>query len=431
VVAVQLPRLIIRAVLVAVGLTLIASVALDDADAGVDPGEFVFGTALSPPVPSQISVDGVPRDTWGLRWLALPPGEHELSFSDVPGYLTPASYTFVAGDGGGMWHVVSFLEMSSLRVTTEPPVDASIFLDGVSVDQWGLWTFVEPGAHEVCFGDVAGFVAPECQAFESAAGESVVLTGAYTPSDGAPGPLGLGRLRVVSDPPVPTTVLVDGVRRSDWGLTWLALAPGEYTVGFTDVPGFGTPDERLVTVVAGETTTVVGTFDPLVSLRVSLEPSEPLAVVVNGVDRNRWGLWTEFPQGEYEVCLDGTINWSGPDCQVVQLEGPPVHITMEPVPIPPSTSSTVTPVLIAPTSGLWNRTNGFLVWVSDNLDGRVLQLRVGANTTEAQCDPFGTIYTTCSIRGWAGPVAPSTVSEPIEISLDGGPWHVIGSFSYE
>ena len=35
-------------------------------DAGAGPGEGSLRATISPPVPSQISVDGIPRDTWSL-----------------------------------------------------------------------------------------------------------------------------------------------------------------------------------------------------------------------------------------------------------------------------------------------------------------------------------------------------------------------------
>jgi hypothetical protein len=47
----------------------------------------------NPAVPTQVIVDGVPRDTWGLNWLELPPGVHVVEFTDVPGFVTPPPVT--------------------------------------------------------------------------------------------------------------------------------------------------------------------------------------------------------------------------------------------------------------------------------------------------------------------------------------------------
>lgn len=41
------------------------------------------------------------------------------------------------------------------------------------------------------------------------------------------------------------------VALDQWGVNWLKLAPGNYTVSFGDVPGFETPAPQAITVGAG------------------------------------------------------------------------------------------------------------------------------------------------------------------------------------
>ena len=48
----------------------------------------------SPGVMTQIEVDGIPRDEWGLNWVKMPLGSHTLTFSDVWNCGTPEPQTF-------------------------------------------------------------------------------------------------------------------------------------------------------------------------------------------------------------------------------------------------------------------------------------------------------------------------------------------------
>ncbi|MCH7583856.1 MAG: M15 family metallopeptidase, partial [Acidobacteria bacterium] len=61
-------------------------------------------------------------------------------------------------------------------------------------------------------------------------------------------------LRVVTDPPVASQILIDGNPVDTWGLTWLKLPPGSYAVSFSDLEGFSTPAAQTITITE-ETTT--------------------------------------------------------------------------------------------------------------------------------------------------------------------------------
>ena len=81
----------------------------------------------------------------------------------------------------------------------------------------------------------------------------VVAWNAAGDSISAPAGAGEGYLRVTTSPALPSQILVNGVPRDTWGLTWLKLPPGDYEVSFTDMPGFTTPAPQTVTVLAGVT----------------------------------------------------------------------------------------------------------------------------------------------------------------------------------
>lgn len=264
----------------------------------------------SPAVPSTIRVDGVDRGQWGLTWVDIEAGEHEVCFSGVPGFRTPPCEQVVVPEGGtGVFSGV-FEPLVALQVSTAPAVPATISLrdvtgggSAVAMDDWGVQTFVPDGrTFEVCFGPVAGFTAPGCEQFTTS-GAPVTVTGDYVGAPGAPGPVGLGMLRVTTEPAVPSTISVDGEVRDDWGLNWLQLAPGSYEVCFGDVPGFGTPACEQAVVTAGATATVVGQFDTLGLLAVSTDPAVESTISVNGLPRDDWGVWLPITAGDHEVCF--------------------------------------------------------------------------------------------------------------------------------
>jgi len=88
----------------------------------------------------------------------------------------------------------------------------------------------------------------------------------------------------------------------DWGLNWVKLPAGTHEVCFSGVPGFMTPPCRTVEVVPGVTTTTQGEFVQRGLLRVDVEPSVAIDVVIDGVPRNQFGLFSFFSPGSYEVC---------------------------------------------------------------------------------------------------------------------------------
>jgi hypothetical protein len=281
-----------------------------------------------PPVASQILIDGQPADTWGLTWLKLPPGTYEVSFRDLEGFTTPGAATVTVSEGATTAHTGTFAQRGFLRVLTDPPVPATISVDGTPRNDWGMWTDLVPGTYQVCFGGVEDFTPPACEEAIVSAGDTTTITGTYTAAPGTAGPTDYGWLRVVTNPPVPSQIIVDGIARDTWGLNWLKVPPGTYDVSFSDLEGFTTPTPQTVDVVSGTTTAVQGDFIQRGWLRVLTSPPVVGTVLVDGVPRNDWGLWTDFEPGTYEVCFGAVSGLTAPNCQsAVVAAGDTVTIT--------------------------------------------------------------------------------------------------------
>jgi len=296
------------------------------APVGTGLARITTGTDLSSDagVPGTISIDAVPRDTFGLNWLKLPAGTYDVSFSDVPGFGTPAdlSVTIVAGGVGEAKGI--YKALGWMRVITDPPVPATIFVDGVPRNDWGVWVALPPGTYEVSFGEVDGFRPPTKQTATVRPEEVTTVVGAYRRIPGAkgPDPSTYGLLRVTTqldDRPsgAPSTILVDDIPRDVWGLAWMKISPGVHSVEFTDVPGLGTAPPQRVEVLAGGTAEVAGVFRAYGSLRILTEPPVPGTIFVDGIPRNDWGMWQSMPPGRYEVSFGPVEGFVAPNPVVV------------------------------------------------------------------------------------------------------------------
>ena len=270
---------------------------------------------------ARIFVDGVPRNDWGLEWVSIEPGSHEVCFSDVPGFTTPACQTVEVVPDQTTVVVGGFTRLGLLKVEVQPAgLPTTVFVDGEPRDEYGLYAFTESGQHTVCWGDVASFEAPPCTTVDVVAGASATVVGTFVASENPPpGPapaLGdYGFLRVTTSPPIVSRVLVDGIARSDWGLNGVKLAVGDHQVCFTDVVGFTAPPCRDVTITTLQTTETVGQAEQLGLLKIEVSPAGlPVDVLVDGFPRNQFGAYLFLEPGTYEVCGEDLAGWTTPAC---------------------------------------------------------------------------------------------------------------------
>ena len=154
----------------------------------------------SPAVPSVISLNGIPRDSWGINFVKLPAGTYTLSFSGVTDYHTPTQVsvspewrntrytalttpiTIVAGQTTDV--TANFTLLGNLHVTTTPAVPATITVNGIAREDWGLWTNFPAGSYTVAFGNVDGYTTPAPQTVTVTAGATTTVNGTYTASAG-------------------------------------------------------------------------------------------------------------------------------------------------------------------------------------------------------------------------------------------------------
>ena len=286
----------------------------------LDPDVGFLRVTTKPPLPSQISVDGVPRATYGIINLEAAPGAHQVCFREVEGFAAPPCQTVNVNKGATTQVEGAFVAKGFLQVVTSPAVPAKISVDGVPRDDWGIFTDLAVGSHDVCFGPVAGFAPPPCQTVNVTGGATTQVTGNYASSPGAPGePAGNGALRVTTNPPLPSQISVDGVPRATYGIINLRIAAGSHDVCFRAVEGFSAPTCQSVNITAGGTSQVQGNFVAKGFLQAVTSPAGPAPVYVDGVPRDDWGLFTDYTTGSHTVCFGSVARRVRPPCQTVTL----------------------------------------------------------------------------------------------------------------
>ena len=194
--------------------------------------------------PSQRSYASMARDQAGHGMLTR---LDELALEDEPVRIE-------------IWYVEPPALRGDLVVSTAPAVKATISVDGVPRNTFGVGTDLSVGEHDVCFGPMGGFRSPACQRVEVRAGETTSIVGAYESDPGAPAPPeSRGMLSVRTLPRVPSQISVDGVVRDNESLDLLVDA-GTHTVCFRYVSGFRTPVCELVAIDDGRPESMTATF---------------------------------------------------------------------------------------------------------------------------------------------------------------------------
>lgn len=118
----------------------------------------------------------------------------------------------------------------------------------------------------------------------------------------------------------------------DGGVTWqqsgdsIYIAPGEYTLEFTNVDGWLTPSNQTVTITAGNLTTAEGVYQPLGSLKVNITPSGAVdagAMWSTNADSDVWFnsgyTVSNLVAGAYTVYFTNISGWITPSNQTITI----------------------------------------------------------------------------------------------------------------
>ncbi|MBN1678198.1 MAG: ABC transporter permease, partial [Candidatus Thermoplasmatota archaeon] len=96
------------------------------------------------------------------------------------------------------------------------------------------------------------------------------------------------------------------------GVDMLRLRPGNYSLSFSDVPGFSTPDPQTIRIFAGEVLEYSAQFNELCLLSVNTDPYLPSTIYVNGAGRNEGSLYVYVPAGKYDITFRSVPDYHVP-----------------------------------------------------------------------------------------------------------------------
>jgi len=288
--------------------------------ATVTVGEGTLRVVLDPVVPGMVYVNGAWTTRWGIECLMLPAGDYELSFGRVVGYMPPLSEMITIKSGEVTMITAEYVEMATLRVITSPALPSTIYVDGIGRNDWGLWVYVPSGTYEVSFGKVSDHISPLPMTVTLAPGEHSEVIGEFSSSPGAPGEQSsYGLLRVWTDPALPTTIYLDGIWRTQYGIDWLKLAPGTYRLSYTVLPFYGGSGldgnySQDVTIVEGQVCSYQipsSTLKANPILILSTDPPVPTTIFVDGIARSSWGLSVDVPVSTTFSCYASVSHVAG------------------------------------------------------------------------------------------------------------------------
>ena len=283
-------------------------------------GPPLLRVTTNPPLPADISVDGVVRDTWGINWAQFPIGNHEICFGPVPGYTAPQCKTVTLSPGKTTTWVGNYTANGYLHVITSPGVPSTLLVDGSQHNDWGFWTEFPVGSYTVSFTKVAGYTPPTDKVVSVSAGQTTTVTGTFTANSGATGITApYGTLRVTTSPPVNAQILTDGAIRNSWGLDWMKNGVGPVQVCFGPALNMIAPPCQTVQVVNGATNFVTGNYTAKGFLRVVTSPPVPANIYINNQVANSFGAWPDVKAGTYKVCFGSAPGYKTPPCQSGQV----------------------------------------------------------------------------------------------------------------
>ena len=227
---------------------------------------------------AQWHVDGGSAQSNGTIASGLTPGSHTVIFTAIPGYNNPPDQTVAISDNQVTLAIGTYVASAgSLQVTITPAdavaAGAQWVVDGGSPQTNGtIVSGLTPGNHTVVFTIVPGFSNPSDQIVTITNLQTTLAVGTYLASAGS--------LRVTITPAGAVTNgaqwQVDGGAFQASGVALASLAPGTHTVAFKIIPKWIPPIQQLVTITAGQATSITNAY------RAGTDTTKPRLAITNG-----------------------------------------------------------------------------------------------------------------------------------------------------
>ena len=278
----------------------------------IEPGEAVAAGA-------QWSLNGQTWHDSGATLAALPVGPYTITFKGVSGWDRPADVPVTLVDGAHESRTGTYTrQFGALTVVLDPAEVRTEARWSINGDTWHTsGETIDPlaaGNYTVQFNAVTGWVTPPERTVTVLKDQTTSITAAYAQQAGS---------LTVSIAPAEAVAAgaqwsIDGTTWYDGGHTLDPLAIGSYTVRFSTLAGWTTPDDVPVTITSGQNTTTGGTYILQTgSLTVHIEPVEAVAAGAQwSLDGTTWhdsgALVSSLPVGSYTIQFNDVAGWDRP-----------------------------------------------------------------------------------------------------------------------
>ena len=274
---------------------------------------------------AQWQLDGGPWQTSGATLSNLTVGAHTVAFTNVVGFITPATQTnvsivpnqttVIAGD---------YVALGAVQVTLNPAgavsAGAQWQLDSGDWQASGvILSNLSLGSHTIAFLPVTGWITPSNVVLTVNSGQTNTVTADYVV---------LGSLRVTLNPAGAVSGgaqwQVDGGAWQNSGNVISNLATGTHTLGYSLVSGYITPTNQTLSINPGGTTNIVAAYVALGGVAVSINPTNAVTggaqwALDGGAWQNSGAVLTNPALGAHTVSYLPLSSWLTPSNQVVNV----------------------------------------------------------------------------------------------------------------
>ncbi len=278
---------------------------------------------------AQWQVDGGAWQNSGATVSGLLVGSHIISYSSIPGYVTPANQSVSISASSNPRKVAVVYKVGGYATVTIGPAavvkaGAEWQIDGGAPHRSGAPVAVAIGRHSLTFTGVADWYPPARQMFTVATDATTNLAGTYIEQ--------YGSVEVTITPALAVSAAamwqIDGGELQKSGTTLPEISAGAHTLSFTSISGLSAPANRAVIVPNKGTARVTaayyfsgeGTYNGLFT--GAPDTAEQTSGMISGLSVSSTGSYSGriYADGA-STSFSGSFNLAGASSAVAKFSG--------------------------------------------------------------------------------------------------------------
>jgi hypothetical protein len=274
---------------------------------------------------AQWALDGGAFQNSGVIVSNVALGSHSISYLPTAGFITPSNVTVTVISGQTTNVNATYVALGNIQVTINPTnaVNSGALwaLDGGALQNSGvIASNISLGSHTISYLPLSSWITPSNQVISVVSGQTTNITATY---------IALGSLQVFIAPIA--AVSAGAVWRVDsnaWqtsGSVVTNLVAGNHTVAFTNIVGWTTPTNQVVTVSLGLTAAISGVYvQQFGNVQVVLSPVGAVGAgakwqLDNGIWQNSGVTLANIPAGNHMLGYASLVGWTSPTNQTILI----------------------------------------------------------------------------------------------------------------